>query len=213
MPVEPPPDCQLCPRLVGFRRDNQAAYPEFHNAPVPSFGPIDAGVLVVGLAPGLKGANQTGRPFTGDGAGDMLYPALIKAGFAQGSYGRSADDGLRLVGCRITNAVRCVPPQNRVTGAEAATCRPFLIAEIEAMANLRVLLALGRVAHEAILRTFGLRLADYPFAHDAMHDLPNGLIMADSFHCSRYNVNTGRLTEPMFSAVLQSVRTLVDGVR
>lgn len=205
-PVQPGHDCALCPRLVAFRRDNTAGYPDFHNGPVVSFGEISAQMLVVGLAPGLKGANRTGRPFTGDGAGDLLYPALVSSGFAEGVYDRRADDGLRLIDCRITNAVRCVPPQNKVTGAEAATCRPFLIAEIEAMERLKVLLALGRVAHEAILRTFDLRLKDYSFGHGAFHELPNGLLMADSFHCSRYNVNTGRLTAAMFADVLGQVR-------
>lgn len=202
----PAADCALCPRLVAFRAENADAFPDFHNAPVASFGGLDAGLLVVGLAPGLKGANRTGRPFTGDGAGDLLYPALTAAGFASGVYDRRADDGLQLVGCRITNAVRCVPPQNKVTGSEAATCRPFLISEIEAMPNLKVLLALGRVAHEAILRTFALKLRDHGFAHGAFHTLPNGLVMADSFHCSRYNVNTGRLTAGMFGQVLGDIR-------
>lgn len=208
--LEPAADCSLCPRLVDFRHANVAKFPAFHNAPVSAFGPLDARLLVVGLAPGLKGANRTGRPFTGDHAGDLLYPSLIQAGFAGGQFGREADDGLELSDCRITNAVRCVPPQNKVTGAEAATCRPFLVTEIEAMAHLKVLLGLGRVAHEAVLRTFGLRLAAYPFSHGAQHHLPNGLILADSFHCSRYNVNTGRLTEAMFNDVLQAVRALVQ---
>lgn len=204
-PATPAPDCRLCPRLTRFREQNIAAYPDFHNAPVPSFGGLDAQLLVVGLAPGLKGANQTGRPFTGDAAGDLLYPALVRTGFANGSYGKHPDDGLVLQDCRITNAVRCVPPQNKVTGAEAATCRPFLIAEIDAMSSLKVLLALGRVAHEAILRTFGLRLKDHPFTHGMQHDLPNGLLLADSFHCSRYNVNTGRLTAEMFDDVFDGI--------
>lgn len=202
----PAENCALCPRLVAFRAENADAFPDFHNAPVASFGGLDAGLLVVGLAPGLKGANRTGRPFTGDGAGDLLYPALTAAGFATGVYDRRADDGLQLVGCRITNAVRCVPPQNKVTGSEAATCRPFLISEIDAMPKLKVLLALGRVAHEAILRTFDLKLRDHGFAHGAFHTLPAGLVMADSFHCSRYNVNTGRLTAEMFGQVLGDIR-------
>jgi uracil-DNA glycosylase family 4 len=207
---EPEPDCILCPRLVAFRRENEAGYPDFHNGPVVSFGDLSASMLVVGLAPGLKGANRTGRPFTGDGAGDLLYPGLVAAGFAIGSYDKRPDDGLKLVDCRITNAVRCVPPQNKVTGAEAATCRPFLIAEIDAMKRLQVMLALGRVAHEAILRTFGLRLKEYSFGHGVIHELPNGLLMADSFHCSRYNVNTGRLTAGMFGDVLTAVRQRLD---
>jgi uracil-DNA glycosylase family 4 len=204
-PSEPAPDCARCSRLAAFRADNAAAFPDFHNAPVPSFGPLDAPVLIVGLAPGLKGANRTGRPFTGDHAGDLLYPALVDDGLARGAYGRDPSDGLEPTGCRITNAVRCVPPQNRVTGPEAANCRPFLVDEIAAMPRLRVLLALGRVAHEAVLRTFGLRLADHPFAHGARHRLPDGPLLADSFHCSRYNVNTGRLTPAMFAEVLAAV--------
>ena len=204
-PETPARDCGLCPRLVSFRNANSEAYPDFHNAPVPSFGPLDASLLVVGLAPGLKGANRTGRPFTGDAAGDLLYPSLKDAGFAEGNYDKRPDDGLVLKNCRITNAVRCVPPQNKVTGAEAAACRPFLVSEIEAMTELRCLLALGRVAHEAVLRTFELRLADHVFAHGALHSLPNGLLLADSYHCSRYNVNTGRLTPEMFADVLAIV--------
>lgn len=209
-PDTPGPACAICPRLTAFRTENQAAYPDFHNAPVESFGPLDARLLVVGLAPGLKGANRTGRPFTGDAAGDLLYPSLTDAGFAEGVYDRRPDDGLRLRDCRITNAVRCVPPQNKVTGAEAGNCRPFLISEIGAMTKLKVLLALGRVAHEAVLRTFGLKLKDHAFAHGAVHDLPNGLRLADSFHCSRYNVNTGRLTPEMFADVLSTVRGVLD---
>lgn len=199
---EPPSDCTRCPRLAAFRDDNARAFPDFHNAPVPAFGSLDAGLLIVGLAPGLKGANRTGRPFTGDYAGDLLYPSLLDAGFARGAYGASPDDGLRLVGCRITNAVRCVPPQNKPTTPEMKACRPFLEAEIAAMPNLRALLALGRIAHDAVLRTFGLKLAGHAFGHGAVHELPDGLLLADSYHCSRYNVNTGRLTPAMFEAVL-----------
>lgn len=204
---EPPADCRLCPRLAAFREDNREAFPDFHNDPVAAFGPIGGRMLVVGLAPGLKGANRTGRPFTGDYAGDLLYPSLTAAGFAEGDYAAHADDGLRLVDCRITNAVRCVPPKNKPTPAEAANCRPFLIAEIDAMPQLRALLALGRIAHEAVLRTFGLKLAGHPFVHGAIHELPNGLLLADSYHCSRYNVNTGRLTAGMFEAVLEGLRS------
>ena len=200
---EPPPDCAACPRLVDYRTANRAAYPAFWNKPVPAFGPLDAGLLIVGLAPGLKGANQTGRPFTGDYAGDLLYATLLKFGLAEGTYAARPDDGLRLKGCRITNAVRCVPPENKVTGAEAKACRPFLIAEIAAMPNLKTLLALGSVAHGAVLAALGVRKADYPFGHNALHDLPDGLVLADSYHCSRYNTNTGRLTTEMFE----------DGVR
>ena len=207
---EPAPDCTLCPRLTAFRQDNRAAYPDFHNGPVPAFGDIGARLLVVGLAPGLKGANRTARPFTGDYAGDLLYPSLTDAGFARGTYGAHPGDGLELADCRITNAVRCVPPANKPTGDEAKTCRPFLVAEIAAMANLRALLALGRFAHEAVIRTFGLRQKDHAFGHGVMHQRPNGLLLADSYHCSRYNVNTNRLTAEMFADVLAALSDRMD---
>lgn len=210
-PHEPSPDCRLCPRLVTFREANAAAYPDFHNGPVPSFGDLTARLLIVGLAPGLKGANRTARPFTGDYAGDLLYPSLIDAGFARGVYDSRPDDGLELPDCRITNAVRCVPPANKPTGDEAKTCRPFLVAEIAAMPRLRAMLALGRIAHEAVIRTFGLRQKDYPFGHGAQHRLPNGMLLTDSYHCSRYNVNTNRLTPAMFAAVLQDLKDTMVG--
>ncbi len=206
LPHEPRPDCTLCPRLVAFRDQNAAAYPDFHNGPVPSFGDLTARLLIVGLAPGLKGANRTARPFTGDYAGDLLYPSLIDAGFARGIYDSRPDDGLELPDCRITNAVRCVPPANKPTGEEARTCRPFLVAEIAAMPRLQAMLALGRIAHEAVIRTYGLRQKDYPFGHGAQHRLPGDLLLADSYHCSRYNVNTNRLTPAMFAAVLQTLK-------
>lgn len=209
MPIEPEPGCARCERLVAFRQANQAAYPDFHNAPVKSFGPLSAQVLVVGLAPGLKGANWSGRPFTGDYAGDLLYPTLLKFGLGRGTYGAHADDGLELVNCRITNAVRCVPPQNKVVGAEIKACSPFLSAEIEAMTNLKSIIALGTVAHNAVLRVFGHKLSAFKFAHcaqhDLGHDLAKGLIMTDSYHCSRYNTNTGRLTVAMFHDVFKTV--------
>ena len=204
--LEPAPDCRLCPRLCTFRDENRLQYPAFHNAPVPSFGRRDARLLIVGLAPGLKGANQTGRPFTGDYAGDLLYATLMAYGFAAGSYDRRPDDGLRLVDCRVTNAVRCVPPENKPTGSEIKTCRRFLESEIEAMANLTVVLALGAVAHGAALASLGLIRTRYPFAHGAVHELPSGLLLADSYHCSRYNTNTGRLTEAMFHQVFETLR-------
>jgi uracil-DNA glycosylase family 4 len=204
--LQPDPDCRLCPRLGAFRDDNRAHYPHFHNAPVPSFGGHDARLLIVGLAPGLKGANQTGRPFTGDYAGDLLYRTLITYGFAAGRYERRADDGLHLVGCRVTNAVRCVPPENKPVGSEIRTCRRFLESEIAAMPHLHVLLALGAVAHGAVLASLGLTRNRYRFAHGAMHDLPSGLVLADSYHCSRYNTNTGRLTETMFHQVFAELR-------
>ena len=203
--LEPQLDCELCPRLVDFRNNNKIQYPSYHNAPVRSFGDLGAEILVVGLAPGLKGANQTGRPFTGDYAGDLLYPTLIKFGLAEGTFGATVDDGLRLVNCRITNAVRCVPPQNKPTGVEAAACRPFLIDEIEAMKNLKVVLALGGLAHAAVLTTFGMRKVNFKFAHAAQYKLSDKLLLVDSYHCSRYNTNTGRLTSDMFEDVFRKI--------
>jgi uracil-DNA glycosylase family 4 len=204
--LKPSPDCRLCPRLAAFRDANRAQYPEFHNAPVPSFGGPDARLLIVGLAPGLKGANQTGRPFTGDYAGDLLYATLSEFGLAEGSYQRRRDDGLRLVGCRVTNAVRCVPPENKPTGIEVKACRRFLESEIAAMPRLEAMLALGALAHGAVLATLGLVRNRYPFAHGALHELPSGLLLADSYHCSRYNTNTGRLSEAMFHQVFAELR-------
>jgi len=192
--------------LVDFRTANQLAYPTFHNGAVDPFGSLDAQFLVVGLAPGLRGANCTGRPFTGDAAGDLLYPTLTKFGFAVGDYGARVDDGLTLVDCRITNAVRCVPPGNKPIGAEIRTCRSFLENEISALANLKAILALGRVAHEAVLAVFAARRGDYPFKHGAMHRLSDGATLFDSYHCSRYNTNTRRLTPAMFDAVFAQVR-------
>jgi len=202
-PPEPPRDCGRCERLAAFRADNRARHPTFFNAPVPAFGATDARLLIVGLAPGLKGANATGRPFTGDFAGDLLYPTLAEVGLAAGDYGAAAHDGLRLRGCRVTNAVRCVPPDNKPTATEVRTCRDaFLRAEIDALPALTEILALGRVAHDSVLASFGYVRARYPFAHGTRHALPNGLALTDSYHCSRYNTNTGRLTPAMFRAVL-----------
>ncbi len=206
VPAGPPPDCALCPRLTDFRNANRAAFPGFHNARVASFGAADASLLVVGLAPGLKGANQTGRPFTGDYAGDLLYPTLIKFGFARGAFDRRPDDGLELVGCRVTNAVRCVPPQNKPTTQEIRTCGQFLESEIGGMAKLRAVLALGVVAHGAVLSALGHRKSARKFAHGALHDLPGGLLLANSYHCSRYNTNTRRLTPEMFENVFAELK-------
>lgn len=203
---EPDRECPLCPRLVDFRHEARAAHPDWHNAPVPSFGDKDARLLVVGLAPGLRGANCTGRPFTGDWAGDLLYETLLTFGFAKGIYDERPDDGLTLVDCRITNAVRCVPPQNKPTPAEMTTCRVFLAGTLQTMPRLAVIVALGRIAHDSVLRATGQRLAAYPFAHGARHDLPGGLRLYDSYHCSRYNTNTGVLTPDMFRAVFATVR-------
>lgn len=208
----PPPDCALCPRLASFRSDNRRAYESFHNAPVPSFGRLEASLLIVGLAPGLRGANRTGRPFTGDYAGDLLYETLLRFGFAAGAYRADPQDGLRLVDCRVTNAVRCVPPENKPTGAEVRSCRPFLAAEMEAMPRLRVVVALGGIAHKAVLAAIGRPQNTAPFAHGALHSLPGGRTLADSYHCSRYNTNTGRLTPEMFAAVFADVRRRLDTV-
>lgn len=207
--LEPPADCQLCPRLAAFLADLREKHPDWHNAPVPSFGRLDARLLVVGLAPGMKGANRTGRPFTGDYAGDLLYATLARHGFTSGVYGRDPDDGLALEDCRIANAVRCLPPQNKPTPKEAHTCRDFLVSEIAAMPRLRVILALGRISHEAVLRTLGERLAAWPFGHGATHRI-GAIEVADSYHCSRYNTNTGRLTTEMFDAVIADVRRRLD---
>ena len=207
---EPAPDCPLCPRLKAYRDDNRVKQPAWFNAPVPSFGERNARLLIVGLAPGVSGANRTGRPFTGDFAGELLYGTLTKFGFAKGKYEARPDDGLTLVDCRITNAVRCVPPENKPTPEEAKTCRIFLHATLEGMKELKVILALGRIAHEATLRAFGQKLNGFAFAHGARHAMPRALTLFDSFHCSRYNTNTGKLTTEMFEAVFAEVRrTLV----
>ena len=205
-PQKPAPgrDCPLCPRLVAFRDEARASFPDWHNAPVPSFGATSARLLIVGLAPGLRGANRTGRPFTGDWAGDLLYETLIERGFATGTYDERPDDGLTLVDCRITNAVRCVPPQNKPTPAEITTCRTFLVASLEEMKNLRAIVALGRIAHESVVRALGSKLSAMPFAHGAVHEA-GGLRLYDSYHCSRYNTNTGVLTPKMFKDVFKAV--------
>lgn len=208
-PAEPNRDCPHCPRLVAFRLDTRAREPDWHNAPVPAFGPLDAQLLIIGLAPGLKGANRTGRPFTGDGAGDLLYPTLIKSEFAHGMFQARPDDGLRLENCRITNAVRCVPPQNKPIGAEIGACNSFLCDEINAMPRLKVLMALGGVSHNAILRTLGLKNAAFKFGHGAHHEIGGGRWLVDSYHCSRLNTNTGRLTPDMFDAVFGDIRRLL----
>ena len=205
-PAEPPLDCDLCPRLEAYRNDNAAAHPDWFNAPVPSFGPQDARLLIVGLAPGVQGANKTGRPFTGDYAGDLLYATLAKFGFSDGTYAARADDGLTLRDCMITNAVRCVPPQNKPTTQEARTCRPYLETRIAELPNLKAILALGRIAHDNVVTTFKLKRSAYPFGHAAAHDLGNGVRFFDSYHCSRYNTNTRRLTEPMFHNVFALIK-------
>src|SRR5215470_8691810 len=204
--AEAPRNCPLCPRLVSFRAANRAAEPDWHNGAVGSFGAPDARLLIVGLAPGRKGANRTGRPFTGDYAGDLLYATLLELGFARGQYAARPDDGLTLVDCMITNAVRCVPPENKPTTSEIETCRRFLAARIAGMPRLAAVLALGRIAHESTLTALAARRSAFLFAHGARHALRPGLTLFDSFHCSRYNTNTGRLTPEMFRAVLWSIR-------
>ncbi len=201
---EPSRDCRLCPRLAAFRNDWRGREPGWHNAPVPSFGEQDAKLLIVGLAPGLQGANRTGRPFTGDYAGDLLYATLIRYGLASGQYDERPDDGLRLKECRITNAVRCVPPENKPTGAEIVACRPFLVNTVAGMPHLRVILSLGRIAHDSTLRALGASPQRFAFAHGSEHRI-GGLTLVSSYHCSRYNTNTGRLTEAMFHAVFDRI--------
>lgn len=207
--IIPDRNCPLCPRLVAFREDNRKRFPDWHNAPVPAFGSLDAGLLILGLAPGLRGANCTGRPFTGDWAGDLLYDTLLAKGLASGTYLERPDDGLTLVDCRITNAVRCVPPANRPTPAEAKSCRPFLIDELAAMPNLRAILAVGGFAHDAAVVSLGLKKSAFPFAHGAVHELTPKITMVDSYHCSRLNTNTGRLTAEMFAKVVEQAAALI----
>jgi uracil-DNA glycosylase family 4 len=202
---EPPHDCGICPRLASFRDEARSDHPDWFNAPVPTFSAGEPRLLIVGLAPGLRGANRTGRPFTGDYAGDLLYETLLACGFAEGIYDQRADDGLALISCAITNAVRCVPPQNKPTPAEIASCRPFFTATLASMPRLTAMLALGRIAHDQVLRALKLKLADWPFAHGRRHDLPLGFSLFDSYHCSRYNTNTGVLTPQMFRAVFDDI--------
>jgi uracil-DNA glycosylase family 4 len=205
-PVEGPvPDCLLCPRLAAFRAANREANPGWFNAPVPSFGPLDARLLVVGMAPGLRGANRTGRPFTGDHAGVLLYETLLRFGLARGTYRAAPDDGLVLEGCRIVNAVRCVPPANLPEPREVATCNRFLAAELAAMPAVEAVLALGVLAHAAVLKACGIPVTRIRFRHGEIHTLPDGLLLADSYHVSRYNTNTGRLTAAMFERVMADV--------
>jgi len=202
----PPKDCDLCPRLAKFRAGNREKFPDKYNAPVEGFGGMDAELLIVGLAPGLKGANFSARPFTGDYAGDLLYQTLIKFGFARGTYAKHKDDGLEMVNCRITNAVKCVPPENKPTTEETQMCMStYLKGELAAMKNLKVILSLGLISHNAVLKNYGLKLSGFKFGHRARHDLGNGITLQDSYHCSRYNTQTGRLTTPMFEDVFKNL--------
>lgn len=208
---DPPIDCGACPRLVAYRARARADHPDWFNGAVPSFGVADPRLVIVGLAPGLQGANRTGRPFTGDYAGDLLFATLIGLGLARGAYQGRADDGLTLVDCLITNAARCVPPENKPTPAEIATCRPHLAARLGAGARLRAVLALGTIAHDSALRALGARPQAHRFAHGALHRLPatatrGPVTLIDSYHCSRYNTNTGRLTPAMFEEAVRLAR-------
>ena len=201
-------DCRACPRLAAFLDDVKAKYPDYYCRPVPPFGDAGARLLVVGLAPGLHGANRTGRPFTGDHAGILLYEMLHQFGFSTRQESEAADDGLELVNARITNAVKCLPPENKPVGAEVNTCNAYLANELSALEPGSVVLALGGIAHKAIIRALGLRQADYKFGHDALHDLGDAYLL-DSYHCSRYNTNTGRLTRDMFEAVFAKAKDLL----
>ncbi len=209
-PPEPSKDCSLCPRLVAFRDENKKVHPDWYNGAVPSFGPKTARLLIVGLAPGLKGANRTGRPFLGDYAGELLYRTLLKVGLARGRHDPAAPEALILVDCMISNTVRCVPPQNKPKPAEIARCRVFLAGRIAALPNLTTLLSIGRIAHDGILDALQLKRRDFPFAHGARHQLPHGLQLFDSYHCSRQNTNTGRLTTAMFESVLREAATRLN---
>ncbi len=206
-PARPARDCPLCPRLKAFRDANRAKYPDWFNDPVPSFGPLDARILIAGLAPGLQGANRTGRPFTGDWAGDLLYATLLKHGLAKGVYEERADDTLSLVGCRIANAVRCVPPQNKPEPSEIKTCRQFLKSELETLSKVKVILALGKIAHDSVCDTLGARKALHPFKHGVAYNVGKFTLIS-SYHCSRYNTNTGRLTTKMFEDVVGKAKEL-----
>ena len=207
--AKPGRDCPRCPRLAAFRKKWRASEPAWFNAPVPSFGPLEARLLIVGLAPGLQGANRTGRPFTGDFAGVLLYETLLRYGFARGQYGAHPDDGLVLTDCRITNAVRCVPPENKPTPAEIATCREFLKASIAEMPKLTTIVALGRIAHDSVVTALGSKKSAAPFKHGGKNML-GPLALFSSYHCSRYNTNTGVLTPEMFRAVFKGVRAFLD---
>ena len=210
LPAEPSYDCDRCPRLREFILENRKTYPDFFNGPVPSFGNDKAEFLIIGLAPGLKGANATGRPFTGDYAGDLLYKALNKFDFSNGDYAGHAGDGLTLNRAMITNAVRCVPPQNKPVGAEINTCRDYLLGQMAVLSQLKALLCLGKISHDSTIRSLGLKLKDFPFGHNVSYDIGEGRKLFSSYHCSRYNTNTKRLTEEMFFDVFANIREFLD---
>lgn len=210
-PPEAPKDCPLCPRLVAYREQNKRAEPTWFNGAVPSFGDANARLLIVGLAPGRTGANRTGRPFTGDYAGDLLYGTLKKLGLAEGEYRADPADGFTLNGAMITNAVRCAPPENKPTPAEIATCRPFLVSRMSGLPKLRAMLALGSIAHESVLRAHAMKPSAAKFGHGAETLLPGGCIMVSSYHCSRYNTQTRRLTTEMFETVMARAKAIAFG--
>lgn len=206
----PAKNCSLCERLCSFRKTNQKNFPNYYNAPVPAFGNLDAEILIVGLAPGLHGANQTGRPFTNDYAGDILYPALKENGFARGTYKKIKDDGYELINTRITNAVRCVPPENKPATTEEKNCRKFLADEIAAMPNLKIILCLGGISHKNVLQALGLKQSFAKFKHGAIYTIPNSAVsLVDSYHTSRYNINTGVLTYDMFNKIISQLKGLL----
>ena len=204
--AEPDYNCDICPRLREFIDTQKVKYPDYFNGPVPSFGNDDAQILIIGLAPGLHGANQTGRPFTGDWAGDLLYSTLEKFGFTNGLYDKHAQDGLKLDNVKITNAVRCVPPQNKPLSHEINSCRPFLKVELNQGKKVKIIITLGKISHDSTIRALGLILKDYPFGHHKIYDLPDGRSLISSYHCSRYNTNTKRLTEAMFTKIFASAK-------
>ncbi len=206
--TEPGHDCPLCPRLVALREELRAEHPDWWNAPVPAWGDPEAWLAIIGLAPGKHGANRTGRPFTGDYAGDLLFETLSKMGLARGTYGSAADDGFALDGAIIINAVKCLPPQNKPSSAEINQCRQFLSKQEAELPKARTFIALGRIAHDSFVRHCGGRLGNFPFGHNRRHTLPDGRILIDSYHCSRYNTNTGRLTPEMFEAVFRQAKDL-----
>jgi len=210
-PGDAPRDCPRCPRLVAFREEASARHPGWWNAPVPGFGDPGAWLAISGLAPGMQGANRTGRPFTGDWAGILLFETLAKLGFTTGSYDARSDDGLTLEGVFITNAVRCVPPQNKPTPEEIKTCRPFLVDRLGTLPNLKIIIALGQIAHQSTIKALGGKLPKHPFGHGNIHRLHSGPTLIDSYHCSRYNTNTGRLTTEMFESIFASALALKAG--
>ena len=204
IPPEAPADCPLCPRLVAYREEVAEKHPDWFNGAVPSFGPETAELLIIGLAPGVTGANRTGRPFTGDWAGDLLYATIDKFGYSTGKFDARPDDGLKLKRAMITNAVRCVPPQNKPVGAEINQCRQFLTARIDALPKLKAMVCLGKISHDSTVRTLGMKLKDYPFGHGTHYNVEidgRKVALISSYHCSRYNTNTGRLTAEMFEDV------------